>query len=60
MTFQLTPEDLQVLDIDMHWKVVPGELELFDATTAQWTSAKKAAMELILPPGGGRLVRIAR
>jgi hypothetical protein len=40
--------------------VGPGELELFDATTAQWTSAKKAAMELILPPGGGRLVRITR
>jgi hypothetical protein len=40
--------------------VGPGELELFDATTAQWTSAKKAAIELILPPGGGKLVRVAR
>jgi hypothetical protein len=40
--------------------VGPGELELFDTTTAQWTSAKKAAIELILPPGGGRLVRITR
>jgi hypothetical protein len=38
----------------------PGELELFDAATAQWTAAKKAAVELILPPGGGKLVRIAR
>ena len=38
----------------------PGELDLFDATTAQWTSAKKAGFELILPPGGGKLVRIAR
>ena len=38
----------------------PGELELFDATTAQWTSAKKATFELILPAGGGKLVRIAR
>jgi hypothetical protein len=38
----------------------PGELELFDATTAQWASAKKTAIELILPPGGGKLVRIAR
>jgi len=37
-----------------------GELELFDATTAQWTSAKKAVIELILPPGGGKLVRVAR
>jgi hypothetical protein len=40
--------------------VGPGVLELFDAATAQWTSAGKAAIELILPPGGGRLVRIAQ
>jgi len=40
--------------------VAPGELEVFDATIAQWTSAKKAAIELILPPGGGKLVRVAR
>jgi hypothetical protein len=38
----------------------PGELDLFDATTAQWTSARKATFELILPPGGGKLVRIAQ
>jgi len=38
----------------------PGELELFDAASARWSSAKKAAVELILPPGGGKLVRIAR
>jgi len=40
--------------------VGPGELELFDATTAQWTSVSKFAAELILAPGGGRLVRITR
>jgi hypothetical protein len=40
--------------------VGPGELDLFDATTAQWTSAKKTVIELILPPGGGKLVRVAR
>ena len=40
--------------------VGPGVLELFDAATAQWTSAGKAAIELILPPGGGKLVRIAQ
>ena len=40
--------------------VGPGKLEIFDATTAQWTSAKKAVIELILPPGGGKLVRVAR
>jgi len=38
----------------------PGELELFDAATTQWASTKKASIELILPPGGGKLVRIAR
>jgi hypothetical protein len=38
----------------------PGELDLFDAATAQWTSAKKTAVELTLPPGGGKLVRIGR
>jgi len=38
----------------------PGELELFDATTAQWTSSKNTATELRLPPGGGKLVRLAR
>ena len=38
----------------------PGELDVFDAATSQWTCAKKAAIELILPPGGGKLVRIAR
>ncbi len=38
----------------------PGDLDLFDATTAQWTSVKKAEIELILVPGGGKLVRIAR
>jgi beta-glucosidase len=27
-TFQLAPEDLQVLDIDMHWRVVPGDFEI--------------------------------
>ena len=40
--------------------VGPGKLELFNATTAHWTSAKKAAIELNLPPGGGKLARIAR
>jgi hypothetical protein len=37
-----------------------GDLDLFDATTAQWTSTKRTSLELTLPPGGGELVRIAR
>jgi len=40
--------------------VGPIELELFDATAAQWTSEKKAVVELTLQPGGGKLVRVAR
>ena len=38
----------------------PATLESFNAATAKWTSAKKPAIDLTLPPGGGRLVRIAR
>ncbi|UCG46935.1 MAG: hypothetical protein JSU94_15725 [Phycisphaerales bacterium] len=38
----------------------PGELEVFDAATAKWTAPKKAAVELNLPPGGGKLVRTAQ
>jgi beta-glucosidase len=28
LTFKLAPEDLQLLDIDMRWKVVPGDFEI--------------------------------
>ncbi len=28
VTLKLGPEDLQLLDIDMHWRVVPGEFEI--------------------------------
>jgi len=28
VTMKLTPEDLQLLDIDMHWRVVPGTFEI--------------------------------
>ena len=37
-----------------------GELELFDAAAARWTSVNKAAAELVLPPGGGKLARLAQ
>jgi hypothetical protein len=40
--------------------VGPGVLEIFDAATSQWASPKKAALELTLPPGGGKLVRITQ
>jgi len=28
ITLTLTPEDLQLLDRDMHWRVVPGDFEI--------------------------------
>jgi beta-glucosidase len=28
VTLKLTPEDLQLLDIDMRWRVAPGEFEI--------------------------------
>jgi beta-glucosidase len=28
VTLTLTPEDLQLLDRDMHWRVVPGDFEI--------------------------------
>ena len=27
-TFTLTPADLQVLDRDLHWVVIPGDIEI--------------------------------
>ena len=28
VTLKLTPEDLQLLDIDLHWRVVPGDFDI--------------------------------
>ena len=28
VTLKLTPEDLQLLDVDMHWRVAPGDFEI--------------------------------
>ena len=35
VTFTLTPEDLQLLDLDMHWVVVPGEFEIMVGRSSQ-------------------------
>ena len=35
VTFVLTPEDLQLLDRDMHWTVEPGEFELLVGSSSQ-------------------------
>ena len=36
----------------------PAPLEIFDATTGQWSPASGPRAELSLPPGGGKLVRV--
>ena len=35
VTFTLTPEDLQLLDQDMHWVVVPGDFEIMVGRSSQ-------------------------
>ena len=37
----------------------PAPLEIFDATTGQWSPASAARAELRLPAGGGKLLRVA-
>jgi hypothetical protein len=59
------PTHVVVVNLDYKTDVTaslkgPGDLDLFDAGAAQWTSGKKPAIELTLPPGGGALSRIAR
>ena len=40
--------------------VGPGSLEAFDAKSGTWSAASGARLELRLPPGGGKLVRVAK
>jgi beta-glucosidase len=40
VTFTLTPEDLQLLDQDMHWVVVPGDFEIMVGRSSQDTPLK--------------------
>jgi beta-glucosidase len=35
VTLTLTPEDLQLLDRDMHWRVVPGDFEIMVGKSSQ-------------------------
>jgi hypothetical protein len=37
----------------------PAPLEVFDAATGRWTQARDSRVELHLPGGGGKLVRLA-
>jgi len=38
----------------------PGNLQAFDAKSGAWSAASVARLELRLPPGGGKLVRMAK
>ena len=40
--------------------VGPGDLETFDAASGGWSSPSGKNVELHLPPGGGKLVRVAQ
>ena len=40
--------------------VGPADLQAFDATTRAWSRAGGSNVELHLPPGGGKLLRVAR
>ena len=40
--------------------VGPAPLEIFDATTGQWSPVNAPRVELRLPGGGGKLVRLRR
>ncbi len=59
-------EPTHVLAVNLDYKtetataiVGPGKLELFDAIGSAWQPAGGARAEVKLPPGGGRLVRLA-
>jgi hypothetical protein len=36
----------------------PSDLESFDAKTAAWSSAGSKQLQLTLPSGGGKLIRV--
>jgi len=40
--------------------VGPGQLEVYDASTGDWTTTDSSTVELRLPPGGALLTRLAR
>lgn len=65
--FGTAQEPTHVILVNLDYKteatatiVGPGKLELFDATATAWQPANEARAEVKLPPGGGRLLRVAR
>jgi hypothetical protein len=59
------PTHVLVVNLDYGAETVvgltgPGKLEEFDAATGQWAADGGRHVELRLPPGGGRLLRVRR
>ncbi len=57
-----TPTHVLVVNLDYRAEAVlgisgPGELEMFDAATGQWSPASGRRADLRLMPGGGKLLR---
>ena len=61
----MAPTHALAVNLDYKAETVLGvhsakPLELFDATSGRWITATNSRVELKLPPGGGRLVRVSR
>ncbi|MHB8523595.1 MAG: hypothetical protein ACYDH9_22960 [Limisphaerales bacterium] len=59
------PTHVLVVNLDYRAEAVlgirgPAPLEIFDAATGQWPRANRGRVELRLPPGGGKLLRVRR
>jgi hypothetical protein len=59
------PSHVLVVNLDYRTDVSatvtgPAALEVFDAAAQTWSAAPGTRVELQLPPGGGRLVRLAQ
>ncbi len=60
-----TPTHALVVNLDYKAEATatligPGRLDAFDAKNAAWTAGNGDHLDLRLPPGGGKLVRIAK
>jgi hypothetical protein len=60
-----TPSHVVAVNLDYKAKATvvlagPSNLQAFDAESGTWSAAGGARLELRLPPGGGKLVRVAK
>jgi len=47
VTLTLTPEDLQLLDRDMHWRVVPGDFEIMVGSSSRDADLQKTILTVV-------------